>query len=80
LEDPPHDLARVSSMPNSRVGSGAGSHLAAALINAVWAVSQDTPYSPATSDTARLADAIASAIFSRSRFVSLARGGTSFER
>ena len=43
------------------------SHLAAAATSAMCAVGQDTPYSEATSETARLPDAIGVATRSRSR-------------
>jgi len=63
------ERARVSSMPNTAVGSGAGSHVVAATISALWAVCQPTSYSSATSDTARFEPAIAVASLSRSRVV-----------
>ena len=63
-------------MPSLLVGSGCGSHAAAALINALCAVGHDTPYSAATSETARLLEAIAVASCSRSRSVTRARGRT----
>ena len=53
------DRNRVSSIPRPPVGSGSGSHLAAAATRALWAVGQDTPYSAATSETGRLLPAIA---------------------
>jgi hypothetical protein len=58
---------RVSSIPSLLVGSGSGSHLAAAATSAWWAVRHDTPYSAATSETARLLEAIAWASCSRNR-------------
>jgi hypothetical protein len=71
------ERARVSSMPNIRVGSGSGSHLAAAATSARWAVGHVIPYRPVTSDTARFPDPIAVATASRSRLVNLARSGIS---
>src|SRR5215213_1870776 len=68
------DRNRVSSIPNRVVGTGSGSHLAAAATSALCAVRHDTPYSAATSETARLLDAIARATCSRSRSVTRARG------
>jgi hypothetical protein len=53
------DRKRVSSMPSLLVGSGSGSHRAAAATKALCAVGQDTRYSPATSETARFPEAIA---------------------
>jgi hypothetical protein len=73
------DRNRVSSIPNRLVGAGAGSHLAAAATSALCAVGHDTPYSPATSETARLLDAIAVATCARSRSVTRARGRTALE-
>jgi hypothetical protein len=70
------DRNRVSSIPNTAVGSGSGSQRAAAAISALCAVGHDTPYSAATSATARLLLAIADASLSRSRSVSRARGRT----
>jgi hypothetical protein len=61
------DRARVSSIPSTRVGSGAGSHPAACAIRARWAVSQDRPCSRAMSDTGRFDRAIEAATRSRSR-------------
>ncbi|GEM_PF-4599541 len=62
--------ARVSSMPNTRVGGGGGSHRTAAAINAACAVCHATAYSLATSATARFDPAIAVANAWRSRLVS----------
>jgi hypothetical protein len=62
---------RVSSMPSLLVGR-VGSHLAAAATSAFCAVGQDTPNSEATSETARLPDAIAVATRCRSRSVTRA--------
>jgi len=73
------DRNRVSSIPSREVGSGSGNHRAAAVISALCAVGHDTPYSPATSETARLPDAIAIATRCRSRSVSRARGRTAAE-
>jgi hypothetical protein len=70
------DRNRVSSIPSRVVGAGAGSHRAAAATRARWAVGQDTPYSAATSDTARFPAAIASATRVRSRSVTRPRGRT----
>lgn len=70
------DRARVSSMPSTRVGSGSGSHWLASAMSARCAVDHATWYSLATSLTARLPDAIAEPIFSRSRVVSRDRAGT----
>src|SRR6478752_6774979 len=50
--------------PNTRVGVGAGNQRAAAAIRAWCAVGHDTPYSAATSATARFEDAIAVATWS----------------
>jgi hypothetical protein len=58
-------------MPSLLVGR-VGSHLAAAATSAFCAVGQDTPNSEATSETARLPDAIAVAIRCRSRSVTRA--------
>jgi hypothetical protein len=66
-------------MPSLLVGFGSGSHLAAAATSALCAVGQDTPYSEATSETARLPDAIAVATRRRSRSVTRARGRTAAE-
>jgi hypothetical protein len=55
------DRNLVSSIPNLLVGSGSGSQRAAAATSALCAVGHDTPYSRATSDTARLLPAIARA-------------------
>jgi hypothetical protein len=66
-------------MPSLLVGFGSGSHLAAATMSALCAVGQDTPYSEATSETARLPDAIAVATCCRSRLVIRARGRTAAE-
>ena len=63
------DRNRVSSIPSRLVGSGSGSHRAAAATSALCAVGHDTPYSAATSETARLLPAIAYATRSRSRSV-----------
>ena len=68
------DRNRVSSIPNLLVGSGSGSQRAAAATSALCAVGHDTPYSRATSATARLLPAIACATRSRSRSVTRARG------
>jgi len=70
------DRNRVSSIPSRVVGAGAGSHLAAAATSALCAVGQDMPYSRATSETARLLEAIAVATCSRSRSVTRPRGRT----
>jgi hypothetical protein len=70
------DRNLVSSIPNRVVGSGTGSQRAAWDTSAWCAVGQDTPYSRATSATARLLDAIAVATFSRSRSVTRPRGRT----
>src|SRR5215213_9427945 len=70
---------RVSSIPNRLVGGGSGNHFVAATTSALCAVGQDTSYSPATSETARLPDAIALATCSRSRSVTRARGRTAAE-
>ena len=70
------DRNRVSSIPSRDVGSGSGSHRAAATTSALWAVGHDTPYSAATSVTGRLLPAIADASLSRSRSVTRARGLT----
>src|SRR5215203_2264854 len=74
------DRNRVSSIPSRLVGSGAGSHLAAAVINDLCAVGHDTPYSAATSETARLLEAIAVASRSRSRSVTRALDRTAAAR
>ena len=66
------DLARVSSIPSTLVGSGSGSHLTAAATSTRCAVGQDTPWVWATSSTARFPEAISVAIASRSRQVSRA--------
>jgi hypothetical protein len=68
------DRNRVSSIPSRVVGVGSGSHLAAAATRALCAVGQDTPYSAATSDTARFPTAIASATLVRSLSVTRALG------
>src|SRR5207344_1686230 len=70
---------RVSSIPSLLVGCGCGSHFVAATTNALCAVGQDTPYSTATSATARLLDAIAIATRCRSRSVTRARGSTAVD-
>ena len=69
------DLARVSSMPSTRVGSGSGNHAVAAAMSALCAVCQDTPCSAATSDTARFDRAFAAASSARNRALSLDRAG-----
>ena len=69
------DLARVSSMPSTRVGSGSGNQAVAATINALCAVCQDTSCSAATSDTARLERAMARASSARNRVVTRALAG-----
>ena len=56
-----------------------GNHFVAATTSALCAVGHDTPYSAATSETARLLDAIAVATRSRSRSVTRARGRTAAE-
>ena len=68
------DRNRVSSIPNRLVGSGSGSQRAAAATSDLCAVGHDTPYSRATSATARLLPAIACATRSRSRSVTRPRG------
>ena len=73
------DRNRVSSIPSLLVGTGSGSHFVAATTNALCAVGQDTRYSTATSETARLPDAIAIASRRRSRSVTRARGLTAAE-
>ena len=73
------DRNRVSSIPSLLVGSGSGSHRAAAATSALCAVGHDTPYSAATSETARLLPAIAVASCSRSRSVTRARGRTAVD-
>src|SRR5215218_3519442 len=73
------DRNLVSSMPSLLVGAGSGSHPAAAAISALCAVGHDTRYSRATSETARLLDAIAVATWCRSRSVTRARGRTAVE-
>jgi hypothetical protein len=70
------DRNRVSSIPSRVVGSGSGSHLAAAAMSALCAVGHDTPYSAATSETALLLEAIAVASWCRSRSVTRALGRT----
>lgn len=69
------DLARVSSMPSTRVGSGSGNQAVAAATSALCAVCQDTSCSAATSDTARLERAMAVANAARSRAVTRERAG-----
>ena len=69
------DRNRVSSIPSLLVGTGSGSHLVAATTSALCAVGQDTAYSTATSETARLPDAIAIATRRRSRSVTRAAAG-----
>ncbi|GGL45796.1 hypothetical protein H9L10_11990 [Phycicoccus endophyticus] len=69
------DRARVSSIPSTRTGSGAGSHRAAAATSARWAVGQDTRWVRATSLTARFPEAISVASAVRNRLVSRARVG-----
>jgi hypothetical protein len=73
------DPNRVSSMPSRLVGCGSGSHLAAATTSALCAVGHDTPYSEATSETARFPKAIALATRSRNRSVTRARDLTATE-
>jgi hypothetical protein len=73
------DRNRVSSIPSLLVGAGSGSQGAAAETSAWCAVGHDTPYSPATSETARLPDAIAVATRCRSRSVTRAGGLTAVE-
>jgi hypothetical protein len=73
------DRNRVSSMPSRLVGVGSGNHFVAAITSALCAVGHDTSYSPATSETARLAEAIALATRCRSRSVIRARGWTAAE-
>lgn len=70
------DRNRVSSIPDRVVSVGSGSHPATAVTNALCALGQDTPYSAATSDTARSPAAIDSATRARSRSVTLARART----
>jgi len=70
------DRNRVSSIPSLLVRTGSGSHFVAATTSALCAVGQDTRYSTATSETARLPDAIAIATRCRSRSVTRARGRT----
>ena len=66
------DRNRVSSIPNRLVGSGSGSQRAAAATSDLCAVGHDTPYSRATSDTARFAAGDRVATRSRSRSVTRA--------
>jgi len=73
------DRNRVSSIPSRLVGGGSGNHSVAATTSALCAVGHDTSYSPATSETARLPDAIALATCCRSRSVIRARGRTAAE-
>ena len=73
------DRNRVSSIPSRGVGGGSGSHLVAATTSALCAVGHDTPYSPATSETARFPLAIAWATRCRSRSVIRARRRTAAE-
>jgi hypothetical protein len=61
------------------VGGGSGNHFVAATTSALYAVSHDTPYSPATSETARLPKAIALTTRCRSRSVIRARRRTAAE-
>jgi hypothetical protein len=62
-------------MPNTRVEAGAPSHVAASATSALCAMRQATPDAPAaTSDTARLEWAIASAKSWRIRAVNRDRG------
>lgn len=68
------DRALVSSIPSTLVGSGSGSHLAAAATSARCAVGHDSPDSAATSQTALFPGAIAFATVSRSRLVTRALG------
>jgi hypothetical protein len=68
------DRARVPSMPSTGVGAGSGSHRAAAVTSARCAVCQATPYSAATSDTARFDRATATPSDRRGRSVSRDRG------
>ena len=70
------DRNRVSSIPSRLVGAGSGNHFAAAAINALCAVGPDTWYSPATSETARFPGRDRPASLSRSRSLTLARGGS----
>ena len=67
--DPAHRAGAGLVDAQHPVGSGAGSHRAAWAIRAPWAVVQDTPYSAATSATARLEPTMHTASFSRSRAV-----------
>src|SRR5215203_1074532 len=73
------DRNLVSSMPSRVVGFGSGSHRVAAATKALCAVGQEIPYSLATSEAARLLDAIAWATCSRNRSVTRARGRTAAE-
>ncbi len=73
------DPNRVSSIPSRHVGGGPGNHFVAATTNALCAVGHDTWYSLATSETARLPDAITLATCCRSRSVIRARGRTAAE-
>jgi hypothetical protein len=73
------DRNRVSSIPNRLVGVGSGSHRADAATSALCAVGHDTPYSAATSQTARLLAAIAVATRVRSRSVTRPRSRTAVE-
>src|SRR5215217_3536138 len=73
------DRNRVSSMPSRVVGSGFGNHLAAAATSALCAVGQETLYSRATSDTARLLSTIAVATRRRSRSVTRPRRRTALQ-
>jgi hypothetical protein len=73
------DRNRVSSIPSREVGSGSGNHRAAAATSALCAVGHDTPNSRATSETARLLDAIAIATRCRNRSVTRARVRTAVD-
>ena len=68
---------RLSSIPNTRTGSGSTSRASACSMKARCAVGHDTRCAAATSDTDRAASPTAGPIWARSRRVVRARGGTS---
>ena len=68
---------RVSSIPNTRTGSGSTSRASACSMKARCAVGHDTRCAAATSRSDRAASPIADPIWVRKRRVVRARGGTS---
>ena len=75
------DRARVSSRPSIRTGAaGTSARPTAATTSARCTLHQDTPYSAATSDSARAERDAACSSRARNRAVSRHRGGTCADR